>query len=89
MPAISYTRLVVDIGTGQETVEQMSPAEIADLQEMAAEGARAEAKEADRAAAGRDIKKLARQGKQVDAATFARYAGIDVNAPDPTAPGGG
>lgn len=86
-------RLVVDLSTGTEQYVDMTPEEVASVQAACDEAAQVRAAEdariADQVAAGKDIKKLAKQGKPIDAATFARFAGIDINAPDPAQPPAG
>jgi hypothetical protein len=74
------------------TVRPLSEAEAANLAHIADETASArttrDAASAAQVQAGKDIKQLAKQGKPIDAATFARFVGIDVNAPDPAKPAG-
>ena len=84
-------RLVVDLATGTETYEDMTPDEIASVQaacdEAAQQRAQEEAQLADRTAARRQLKAKAKNDTNL--AVVARALGIDVNAPDPAQPPAG
>jgi hypothetical protein len=83
-------RLVVDLSTGSETYEDMTPEEVASVQAACDEAAQAraagDAQSADRAAARQQLKQKAKTDQNL--ALVARALGIDPNAPDPAKPAG-